>query len=104
LAGDLHVWLEINRDLFGVLARGKSDLAVAAAGPRARGVAMRIRITTDQLPTYTVAKRDGTTVRLQGRDWVVLGVTADTMSGAAGGLGDPRHKLQYWVELRETGA
>lgn len=65
---------------------------------------MRIRITADQMPMYATAKRDNATVRLQGREWRVLGVTADTMGGVHGGLmSDPRFKLQYWVELREAG-
>lgn len=66
---------------------------------------MRIRIAASEVEHYAKAKRDGARVRLQGRDWRVLGVTVDMMGGAAtkalvdSGAG---RKPQWWIELAET--
>jgi hypothetical protein len=67
---------------------------------------MRMRIADNEIEHYAKAKRDGAKVRVQGRDWRVLGVTVDMMGGAAtkalSDVGAGR-KPQWWVELAETG-
>ena len=62
---------------------------------------MRMRISDNEIQYYAKAKRDGATVRLQGMNWRVSGVTADTMGGAVSDS-DPTHRSQYWVELAEA--
>jgi hypothetical protein len=63
---------------------------------------MKIRITSDQLPYYTQVKRDGTTLLLHGQNWLVIGVTADTMNGAAWAPAMTTYRPQYWVEMIEA--
>lgn len=53
---------------------------------------MRIRISDSSVEYYTRAQRTHTVVRVQARDWYVIGVTADTVSG----------QQQWWVELSEV--
>jgi hypothetical protein len=62
---------------------------------------MRIRITDTELPYYMQAKRDNTIVRRDRQNWYVVGITADSMSGATANLGT-RYKSQWWVELSEA--
>ena len=66
---------------------------------------MRMRIADSEIEHYARAKRDHTKLRVQGRDWYVLGVTVDMMGGAATrALNDPGggRRPQWWVELTEA--
>jgi hypothetical protein len=75
---------------------------------------MRLRISEGELDFYATAKRDNRPVYVQGRNWRVVGVTADMVGGSVQhGLGDPRSPArvnpaprriaQWWVELSELG-
>jgi hypothetical protein len=65
----------------------------------------RLRIADGEVEYYAKAKRDGGKVRVQGRDWRVLGITTDMMGGAATtSLADTARgaRPQWWVELTEA--
>ena len=66
---------------------------------------MRFRVSDDQVEYYARSKRDGSKVRLQGREWRVQGVTVDMMGGAATKtLADTTKgaRPQWWIELVEA--
>jgi hypothetical protein len=66
---------------------------------------MRFRVSDAEVEYYSRAKRDGGKVRVQGRDWRVLGVTVDMMGGAATkSLSDHSKgaRPQWWIELTEA--
>jgi hypothetical protein len=65
----------------------------------------RIRIADGEVEYYSRAKRDGSKVRVQGRDWRVIGIVTDMMGGAATTpLADTARgaRPQWWVELTEA--
>ena len=63
---------------------------------------LRFRVLVSELERYAKAQRDNALVHVQGRNWYVVGVTADTMSGAAWAPAMSTYRPQYWVELREA--
>jgi hypothetical protein len=66
---------------------------------------MRFRVADGEVEYYARAKRDGGKVRVQGREWRVLGVTVDMMGGAATkALSDTSKgaRPQWWIELTEA--
>jgi hypothetical protein len=65
---------------------------------------MRVRAVDHELEYYAQAKRDGLTVRVQSRDWKVVGITADRVPNPSapptpGAL--QGEQQQYWIELQE---
>jgi hypothetical protein len=66
---------------------------------------MRMRITKNELEYYARSKRENTTIRLQGINWRVIGITADWIPNASAQPtpgATQGEQQQWWVELSEA--